>query len=76
MTLLKPLKNNTLLIPYEQLFIQSLHQEGRLIAEQHPGEPNLLFELIIDPSYKPRDKTSRSVSLTLNTYSVLLSPDH
>jgi len=67
MTLLKPLKNNTMLIPYEQLFIQSIHQEGRLIAEQHPGEPNLLFQLIIDPSHTPHDKTSGSLSLTLNT---------
>jgi hypothetical protein len=76
MTLLKPLKNNTMLIPCEQLFIQSLHQEGKLIAEQHPGEPNLLFQLVIDPSYTPRDGTSRSISPTPNTYSVPPLPDH
>jgi hypothetical protein len=67
MTLLKPLKNNTMLIPYEKHFIQSIHQEGRLIAKQHPGEPNLLFQLVIDPSHTPRDKTCGSIALTPNT---------
>jgi hypothetical protein len=59
MTQPKPLKNNTMLIPYEQLFIQSIHQEGKLVIEQHPGERNLLFQLVIDPSFTPRDETSR-----------------
>ena len=67
MAMVKPLMNNTMLIPYEQLFIQSLHQEGKLIAVQHPGKPNLLFQLNIYPSYTPRDKTSGSVSLAPNT---------
>ena len=44
-----------MLIPYKQLFIQSLHQEGKLIAEQHPGEQNLLFQLVIDLSYTSQD---------------------
>jgi len=35
MTLLKPLNNTTVLITYEQFFIQSLHQEGQLIPEQY-----------------------------------------
>jgi hypothetical protein len=34
MTLLKPLKNTSLLILYELLFIQSLHRAGKLILEQ------------------------------------------
>jgi hypothetical protein len=38
MTLLKPLKNNNMLIPYELLFIQTHNKKGRLISEQHPGE--------------------------------------
>jgi phosphoribulokinase len=67
MTLLKPLKNNTMLIPCEQFFIQSLHQEGKLIAGQHPGEPNLLFQLAIDHPHTTHDETSRSISLTSNT---------
>ena len=55
MTLLKPLNKTSMLIPYEQLFIQSLHQEGKLIAEQYPGEQNPLFQLVIDPSYTSQD---------------------
>jgi hypothetical protein len=31
MTLLKPLNNPNTLTPYEQFYIQSLHQEGKLI---------------------------------------------
>jgi len=38
-----------MLIPYEQLYIQSLHQERKLTAEQYPGEQNPLFHLVIDP---------------------------
>jgi hypothetical protein len=38
MTILKPLKDKTMLTPYEQFFIQSLHQEGQLIPEQYPVE--------------------------------------
>jgi len=37
MTILKPLKDTTLLTPYEQYFIQTLHQEGQLIPEQFAG---------------------------------------
>ena len=51
MTLLKPLNNTTMLIPYEQFFIQSFHQEGQLIPEQYPGKQKLLLQLAADPSY-------------------------
>ena len=37
MTILKLLKDTNLLTPYEQYFIQSLHQEGQLIPEQFAG---------------------------------------
>ena len=40
MTLLKPLNEPNLLLPYEQYYIQSLHREGKLIPEQSPGETN------------------------------------
>jgi hypothetical protein len=53
MTLLKPLNNSSFLIPYKQLFIQFIHQEGKLISEQNPGEPNLLLQLATDPSQPP-----------------------
>jgi len=49
MTLLKPLNNPSLLLPYEQYYIQSLHQERRLIPEQSPGETNPLFQTVINP---------------------------
>ena len=49
MTLLKPLNNPSLLIPYEQYYIQTLHQEGKLIPEQNPGEINPLFKMVINP---------------------------
>jgi len=29
---------------YEQFYIQTLHQEGKLITEQYPGELNPLFQ--------------------------------
>jgi len=58
MTLLTPLNSTSLLTPYEQSFVQSLHQQGKLITEQEAGEHNPLFQLIIDPTYKPLD-TSR-----------------
>jgi len=67
MTLLKPLNNTAMLIPYEQLFIQSLHQERKLIAEQYPGEQTPLFQLVIDPSYTSNDVTEGSTSPRPNT---------
>jgi len=44
MTLLKPFNIPSLLIPYEQYYIQTLHREGKLILEQRPGEVKPLFE--------------------------------
>jgi len=52
-TLLKPLKNTSLLNPYEHFFIQSLHKAGKLISELSPGEPNPLLWLAIDSSLPP-----------------------
>ena len=48
-TLLKPLNNPNLLIPYEQYYIQTLYWEGKLIPEQSPGEINPLFQTVINP---------------------------
>jgi len=50
MTLLKPLSNTSLLIPYEEHYIHSLHKEGKLIFEQSPDNINPLLLLAIDPS--------------------------
>jgi hypothetical protein len=37
-----------MLIPYEQLFIQTFHPNGNLITEQGTDEQNFLFQLAID----------------------------
>jgi len=44
MTLLKQVNKPYLLLPYEQMFIQSLHHSNELITEQHPNEYNSMFE--------------------------------
>jgi len=37
-----------MLIPYEQLFIQTFHHNGNLLTEQDTSEQNPLFQLAID----------------------------
>jgi hypothetical protein len=44
-TLLQPIHTTTLLLPYEQLFIQNYHQKGKLIPEQQRAEPKPLLQL-------------------------------
>jgi hypothetical protein len=46
MKLLKPEQKASMLIPYEQLYIQIYHQKGHLIPEQSSGDYNPLFQLI------------------------------
>ena len=46
--LLKPIHKTSLLIPYEQFFIQTHQYNGTVITEQNRGEQNPLFELAID----------------------------
>jgi hypothetical protein len=48
MTLLKPIHKSYMLIPYEQLLIQTFHQNGTLILEQNCNEQNPLFQLAIE----------------------------
>ena len=43
MTLIKPLQNESMLLPFEQFHIQSLHQAGKLIPEKCPSDLNPLF---------------------------------
>jgi len=50
MTLLKPLSNTSLLMPYEEYYIHSLLKEGKLISEQSLGDPNTLLLLATDTS--------------------------
>jgi hypothetical protein len=56
-----------MLIPYEQFFIQSLYQEGKLVPEQYPVEQNPLLQLAIDPSHTPFGETSQATYFTPNT---------
>ena len=50
MTIFKPLNNMIMLTPYEQYFIQTLHQEGRLIPKQSPGgKKNPFSSLLLTP---------------------------
>jgi len=47
--LLKLLNIQNMLVPYEQYYIQTLCQEGKLIPKQYPGEVNPLFQMVINP---------------------------
>jgi len=62
MTTLKPLNDTTMLTPYEQYLIQTLHQEGQLIPKQSPCEKDPLLQLAIDPAYTPLEETSQATS--------------
>ena len=46
MTLLKQVNKPSLLLPYEQMHIQLLHHNNKLIPKQHLNEHNHMFELI------------------------------
>ena len=45
MTLLEPINTPTLLLPYEQMYIQSLHHNNEPIPKQHLKEHNPIFDL-------------------------------
>jgi len=49
-SLLKPIHKTSMVIPYEQLQIQTFYQNGNLIPEQNGGEQNPLFLLAVDYS--------------------------
>ena len=46
MTLLKQVNKPSLLLPYEQMFIQSLNHSNELINEQKGSEHNPMYELL------------------------------
>jgi hypothetical protein len=45
-----------MLLPYEQLRIQTLHHHKQLILEQSTGELNPLYQLIHDTSHTSHPK--------------------
>jgi hypothetical protein len=58
MALLKPIQKTSMLLPYEQFYIQLYHHEDILISEQGTGEQNPLFKLAFrttshPPQYRP-----------------------
>ena len=76
MTLLKPFSSPSMLIPYKQYYIQTLHQEGKLIPEQYPGKPNLLFQMAINPQPPHTTWNNEScLSLQPGHYSTLTTPN-
>ena len=62
----KCLHKTSMLIPYEQLFIQTFHHNGNLIMEQGTGEQNPLFQLAIDTMLlqQPHENNIRSTCHT------------
>jgi len=46
MTLLKHIDKPSLLLPYEQIYMQLFHHNIQLIPEQHPNEQNPMFQLL------------------------------
>ena len=57
MALLKPIQQESMLLPSEQFHIQSLHQAGKLIPEQCLNDPNPLFQLTFSHPHHTRHKT-------------------
>jgi len=45
-TLLKQINKPSLLLPYEQMYIQIFHPNNELIPEERPNEHNPMFELL------------------------------
>jgi len=46
MTLRKQINTPTLLLPYEQMYIQSFHHDNELIPKQHLNEHNSMYDLL------------------------------
>ena len=67
MHLLNPINITSSLIPYKRLYIQSFHQGRKLIPEQRPGDPNPVFQPVIDPHHPQLDKTSCMATSTPHT---------
>jgi hypothetical protein len=49
MSLLKQITKSSLLIPYEQFYIQSHSYHKELIPEQNTTEKNTMYQFIFDP---------------------------
>ena len=65
MTLLKPLNNPNLLLPYEQYYIQTLHHKSKLIPEQNPVEANPLFQTAINRHIPHKQNSNASACIRI-----------
>jgi hypothetical protein len=77
-TLLKHIDKTTLLIPYEQLYIQSYHHHKGLIPEHHIGENNPMYQLIynLHNTSHPTWLTKQYRNLNTTTHQVHPDPAH
>jgi hypothetical protein len=66
MALLKPINKPSLLLPYEEMYIQNFRRNNELISEQHPNEHNPMFEHL-QHAHRPH------TGLTTNHLSAYLS---
>ena len=62
LTLLKRINILTLLLPYEQMYIQSFHH-NELIPEQHLNEHNPMFDLL--HTHNPMHSNQSSLNLCM-----------
>jgi len=67
MTILKPLKDPTMLTPYVQYFTQTLHQEGQLIPKQPTGKKNPPTPACYWPLVHTTWRNSQATSFIPNT---------
>jgi len=74
MTLLKHIDKTTLLLPYEQLYIQSYHHHKQLIPEQHIGEHNPMYQLIYN-LHIMSCSTRPTAQYSINTTKIQFHPD-
>jgi len=66
MTLLKHTNKLSLLLPYEQMYIQLFHHNNQLIPEQRPNEQNPMFQLLHN-SYHTSHPTWHSINTSTST---------
>jgi len=67
MALLKHINKTSLLLPYEQLYIQLYYQHKQLISEQYIGEHNPIYQLIQSTYNMPLPTRPTDQYPTINT---------
>ena len=76
MTLLKQVNKPSLLLPYEQMYIQSLHHSNDLITEHYPNEHNHMFELLhTETPYVTNQSMPNQQPLSYSQFSLNLCTD-